>query len=155
MSESTTFEFIVAAEKLNAFGEELATLVEYVACGAEPEGESKPGALPLLLQSMAAGHRNQECLTLGFTEDVALREFQVENPELQSRNPGKVAVGCFWLGCTRAEGRYSVQLTSATRSISSLMKESVSVQVAFRTLAQRTNVGDVQVINEWNEVSIL
>ncbi len=155
MSESTTFEFIVAAEKLNAFGAELATLVHSVGCGVEQEGASKSAALPQLLQSLAAGQRGQECLTLGFTEDVALREFQAENPELRSRDPGTVAVGCFWLGCTRSEGQYSVQLTSATRSISSLMKESVSVQVAFRTLAQRSNVGDVQVINEWNEVSVL
>ena len=155
MSESTTFEFIVAAEKLNAFGEELATLVESVGCGAEQEGANNSAALPQLLQSLASASRGQECLTLGFTEDVALREFQAENPELRSRDPGTVAVGCFWLGCTRSEGKYSVQLTSATRSISSLMKESVSVQVAFRTLAQRTNVGEVQVINEWNEVSVL
>ena len=155
MSESTTFEFIVAVERLSAFGDELATLVESVGCGVEQESGINPTALPQLLRSLAAGQRGQECLTLGFTEDVALREFQAENPELRSRDPGTVAVGCFWLGCTRSEGQYSVQLTSATRSISSLMKESVSVQVAFRTLAQRSNVGDVQVINEWNEVSVL
>jgi hypothetical protein len=155
VSESTTFEFIVAAEKLNAFGAELATLVESVGCGVEQEGASNLGELPQLLQSLAAGQRGQECLTLGFTADVALREFLAENPELRSQDPGKVAVGCFWLGCKRTEGKYSVQLTSATRSISSLMKESVSVQMAFRILAQRTNVGDVQVINEWNEVSVL
>ena len=155
MSDSTTFEFIVAEEKLNAFGDELATLVESVGCGTEQEGTSNSGALPKLLQSLAAGERGQECMILVFTEDVALREFQAENPELRSQDPGKVAVGCFWLGCTHTEGKYSVQLTSATRSISSLMKESESVQGAFRTLAQRTTIGDVQVINEWNEVSVL
>ena len=155
MSESTTFEFIVAVERLSAFGDELATLVESVGCGVEQESGINPTALPQLLRSLAAGQRGQECLTLGFTEDVALREFQAENPELRSRDPGTVAVGCFWLSCTHSEGKYSVQLTSATRSISSLMKESVSVQVAFCTLAQRTNVGEVQVINEWNEVSVL
>lgn len=155
MSDATTFEFIVAAEKLNAFGDELARLVESVGCGPEQEGARNSGALPELLQSMAAGRRGQECLTLGFAEDVALREFQAEYPELQSQDPGKVAVGCFWLGCRYSKGNFSVQLTSATRSISSLMKESLSVQMAFRTLAQRTTVGDVLVINEWNEVSVL
>ncbi len=156
MSDSTTFELTVHAAKLTAFGAELATLVESVGCGHETEGlVITAEGLVSALQGLAGRKETEECLTLSFPADQALLAFQVENPELTSAHPGKVAVGCFWVACKHFEESYAVSFTSATRSISSLMKDSGSVQATFRALARFAADGTVQVINEWHEVSVL
>ena len=59
------------------------------------------------------------------------------------------------MSCQHAQGQYTIAFTSATRSISSLMQESKAVQRVFRTLAQHTMDGKIQLINEWNEVAVL
>lgn len=156
MSDSTTFEVKVPAAKLTAFGAELAAHVESVGCSQEPEGRATPAEVVVsLLRELASGAKGEECLTLAFPADQALREFHAENPEVMSAHPGKVAVGCFWVQAKLGEGSYIVSFTSATRSISSLMKESSSLRATFRALAQDTTDGTVQVTNEWHEASVL
>ena len=95
------------------------------------------------------------CLTLGFAHDAPLPAFQAENPELRSPHAGTVAVGCFWLRCVQCEDRFTVSLDSATASIASLMRASASVQDAIRAVGRATVTGAAQVIDEWNDVSVL
>lgn len=156
MSDATTFELIIVATGLDAFCDELAARVEPSVCDHAPDADKTSAAsLLAILLAQASGKQGEECLTLAFTQDLALESFHAENPELRSVHPGRVAVGCFWLGCTHADGRYTVSFTSATRSISSLMKESMSVQGAFLKLARHATDNGVHVINEWNEASLL
>ena len=156
MSDSTTFEVTVPDAKLAAFGAELATLVETVgACHVNDGRGTTPESVLSVLQQLASSTKSQECFVLAFAVDPQLLEFQLENPELSSFHPGKVAVGCFWAACEHSESSYAVSFTSATRSISSLMKESGSVQGTFRALAKYAADGTVQVTNEWHEVSVL
>ena len=156
MSDSTTFEVTVPAENLTAFSAELVTFVESVGCSHVTDGNATTAEEVLkVLQALASHTESQECLILAFPADHGLLEFQLEYPDLTSVQPGKVAVGCFWVWCKHSEGRYAVSFTSATRSISALMKESDSVQGAFRALAKFAEDGTVQVTNEWHEVSVL
>ncbi|HQC71803.1 MAG TPA: hypothetical protein PLE42_03695 [Candidatus Competibacteraceae bacterium] len=155
MSDSTTFEFLVAPEQLNAFSDALAALMEPSSCNQLSASNAAPSrSLVHLFHSLATG-KGAACLTLIFPKDPPLREFQSDNPELRCTQPGKVAVGCFWLSCQHAQGQYTIAFTSATRSISSLMQTSISVQHVFRTLAQHTMDGRIQLINEWNETAVL
>ena len=156
MSDSTTFEVKVATAKFSAFGADLAALVESVGCDPSGGGGTPLGqAVPNVLQDLASGAKGEECLTLSFPTDESLQAFHAENADLASVHPGKVAVGCFWVACKHREGLYSVSFTSATRSISSLMKESGSVRATFCALAKHATDGKVQVTNEWHEVSEL
>jgi hypothetical protein len=155
MSDSTTFALLVAPAKLNAFGDALAALIEPSSCSQLSASNAVSSrSLVHLLHALATG-QGVACLTLVFPEDLPLREFQADNPELICTQPGKVAVGCFWLSCQHAQGPYTIAFTSATRSISSLMQESRAVQRVFRTLAEHTMDGKIQLINEWNEVAVL
>jgi hypothetical protein len=108
-----------------------------------------------MLQELASSRREDECFTLAFPEDAALEEFQTENPGIKSVHPGRVAVGCFWVACKQQDSELTVTMTSATRSISTLMKESSSVQGSIRELATHATSGSVQVVDEWNQVSTL
>lgn len=156
MSDSTTFEVTVPAAKLTAFCAELATFVESVGCSHVHDGRAtKAEDVLRVFQDLATCTESQECLLLAFPADQALLEFQLEYPELTSAQPGKVAVGCFWVTCKDAGGSYALSFTSAIRSISSLMKESGSVRDTFRALAKYTADGTVQVTNEWHDVSVL
>ena len=156
MSDSTTFEVTVPAAKLTAIGAELAMFVESIGCSHVHDGSATTAEDVLrVLQVLASRTKSQECFILAFPADHALLEFQLEYPELTSVHPGKVAVGCFWVACKHSGGSYAVSFTSATRSISSLMKESGSVQGTFRALAKYAADGRVQVTNEWHEVSVL
>ena len=156
MSDCTTFEFTMAQDKLDAFGEALAILVEDTGCGTAPASAGTTGpALTGLLREVAAGRLGAPCLTLGFAHDAPLLAFQAENPGLRSPHAGTVAVGCFWLRCVQGEDRFTVSLDSATASIASLMRASASVQDAIRAVGRATVTGAVQVIDEWNDVSVL
>lgn len=100
MSDSTTFECIVPANNLDAFCNDLASLVETVGCDTKPNRKNVPAALLFqLLRALAEDRRDDECLTLAFNDDFALCEFQTLNPELRAKSFDKTAVGCFsaWL----------------------------------------------------------
>jgi hypothetical protein len=153
LSDSTSFEITVPAASLCAFALDLAALLEPAGCGEvlAPDG----AAVLRMLEALAARPTVDECLTLAFAQDQPLLEFQAENPELTSAQAGCVAVGCFWVACNQGEGQYTVSFTSAGRSIAALMRESQSVQGAFRALAKHAATGNVYVINEWQDVTVL
>lgn len=153
MSASTSFEITVPAASLKAFALDLAVLLESTGCGevVAPDG----AAVLSMLEVLTARPQADECLTLAFAQDQLLLEFQAENPELTSAQAGCVAVGCFWVACTHEEGQYTVSFTSAARSIAALMRESQSVQGTFRALAKHAATGNIYVINEWQDVSVL
>lgn len=153
MSASTSFEITVPAASLSAFALDLAALLE-PADGGEvlaPDG----AAVLSMLEALAARPTVDECLTLAFAQDQLLLAFQAENPELTSAQVGCVAVGCFWVACTHEKGQYTVSFTSAGRSIAELMRESQSVQGTFRALAKHAATGNIYVVSEWQEVTVL
>lgn len=156
MSDTTTFEFLIAEAALAAFCEDLALLTEATGDGpATRERAPSARALRQQLSTLAVGDYREACLTLGFPADAGLRAFQADNPELRAGRSDRVAVGCFWLGCRLADGHYRVSFTSATRAIASLMQFSESVRHSFRALSRHARNGEVQVINEWHEASRL
>lgn len=50
---------------------------------------------------------------------------------------------------------YALSFTSSTRSMPPLMRESTTVRGAFRVLAKFALAGNVEVTNEWHEISVV
>jgi hypothetical protein len=156
MSASTTFELTIAASAIDAFATALAAHVEHIGHGPESaHSQVSPAALASMIRALSSGELLSECLSFGFEIDESLKAFHDEHPDLTSIHPGKVAVGCFWTCCTLAASELAIAFSSATGSISELMRESASVRSVFRSLAVHASNGTVQVIDDWGDVSIL
>ncbi len=156
MSKVTTFELEVTASELDELAIHLSRVVQSMGCTAAHYSPPVSGpSLITLIRRLAMLGNTDECLVFAFEEDRMLLEFQAENIELKSARPNHVAVGCFWLACRSVEDRFLLAFTSASRSISDLMIESKSVQKVFMELSRHTANGQVQVINQWQESTIL
>ena len=157
MSNLITFRLLVSETRLDEFITALASVLEPAAC-CDTKPTQPPGTRSTLastFMSLRAGELQDACLSLAFSEDEELKAHRAYDTEATSRLAGKIAVGCFWTTCKVANGQCEIEFTSATSSISRLMKFSPSVRSTFMKLGELSMTGTVTVIDEWHWESVL
>lgn len=152
MSHIRTFELYIAPANLDAFYAELVTLLAPVSREEiRGPGASTTDVLAQRLRALASARSDDLNLCLTFPEDPELLAFHCEDPDLESGQPGRVAVAEFCFTCQSSGDKYEASFTSYLSSISYLMVFSTSVHDTFRSLARYTTDGKVWVQSEWDD----